>query len=155
MRIECEDTAPISDLYQVDKTGIGERHWNVTVFPHEVEHASPVIRQSTSAFDHAPRQVVTHLRNGPFAAPKEMASLGDDGFAGDQRQTYRLELLGCPSVMRLTRVECCDERTGIENDVPDQSPKPSKCREFVARSEMPLLKMPNPSLIRSNADSVS
>ena len=120
-----EDRAGRVQFGHSDQACVREGHGDIAVFSHEAKDLVSVISEAKRRLDEAASDQGDHtfLPSGPETARQE-ASLCEHGFAGEQGWLDPGPLFQRPAVIPVVGIHERDQRSRIQDDVPDHSPNP-------------------------------
>src|SRR6266705_2408819 len=130
--VESENVTLGINLRHAHETRIGQRHRDTRVARHQLAECGRVILD----FEGDAKQTVLNLLqdHGSADAPpfNQKAGFRNHRFAGQERWGQRAELLHRPGMVPVTRANHRHERSGIDQDIAQDSPNLCKCRGLLA-----------------------
>lgn len=143
--VEGEDFRGLESGGQVNETRVGEVDFAVLVLAKDALDRGGGVAELQGDLESSRCDVLKNRFGGSGEPAEEIASLGDDGFAGQERCCKAVDDFDAVAVALLAAVEESNDDSGVEQDG-FQRPKPLRCFLLEPRSGRPEENLPSPAM---------
>ena len=97
--IQRQDTMIVLDFRHADDTGVGQRHWGISVFSQQTVHRADMLLQPERQGQRAILQQIEQRVLRPWKSREQVIRFRQHGLANKQRRVELLYLTGGPPMI--------------------------------------------------------
>jgi hypothetical protein len=145
--VQCQNVAGFEFVGQANQACIGEIDFAVTVFSQNLLYAGGFLGYLKRNLENSSNHVIQDRFGSAREIAQQIATLGNYGFAGDERYCRCMDGRGAYAMSTFVAVQKGNNNASVEQNR-FHLPKPRKCFLFEPRSGIPDENLPRPIMPR-------